>query len=210
MPHADSSFIPSSMKTKREFWEHVHAQLVGLLDDQSSWVTNLANASSLVYHALMAFDAFGTQEGGPVVNWCGFYLDSCLFPPSPSPPSGQIEDDSRILLLGPFCGRPACQYIRARKGGGVCADAYLSKSTLTVPDVEAYPGHIACDGDTQSEIVIPMSLNNSGGGGGGNEGALMLGVMDLDSIRLNAFDEEDVKGLERIVNTLVQGSKWYN
>jgi L-methionine (R)-S-oxide reductase len=79
-----------------------------------------------------------------------------------------------------------------------------------VADVEAYPGHIACDGSTRSEIVIPMSLSVSNEVGGGSEEPLRLGVLDLDSVRLSAFDEEDVKGLERIVNTLVQGSKWYN
>ncbi|KAG8833764.1 E2 SUMO-conjugating protein ubc9 [Serendipita sp. 399] len=202
MPHADSSDIPEYVKDKKEFWEYLHAQITGLLDGQDSWVTNLANVSSVVYHSLMGFEGFGVTKTGPTVNWCGFYLDSCLFPPFSRRPSNDAGSDDalRILLLGPFCGKPACQYIRARQGGGVCADAYISKKPLVVPDVEAYPGHIACDGSTLSEIVLPMRLKVERPGSKDIE-EVVLGVMDLDSVVLSAFDEEDVRGLERIVET---------
>ena len=136
----------------------------------------------------------------------GFYIDSCLFPPSSSEPRTN-QDPLRTLLLGPFCGKPACQLIRAKKGGGVCADAYLSRGTLVVPDVEAYPGHIACDGDTKSEIVIPMKMQMAKLLAHESE-EVVLGVMDLDSIVLGAFDREDVEGLERIVKTLIASCKW--
>ena len=128
-------------------------------------------------------------------------MDSCLFPPNSTQPTNATENESKTLLLGPFCGKPACQFIRAKKGGGVCADAYRSRETLVVPDVEAYPGHIACDGDTRSEIVLPMKLK-------GESEDIILGVMDLDSVVLAAFGDEDAKGLQRIVDTTVAMSKW--
>ncbi|KAG8751214.1 hypothetical protein FRC14_008078 [Serendipita sp. 396] len=207
MPHADSSDIPEYIKSKKEFWEYLHVQVAALLDGQDSWVTNLSNVSSVVYHSLMGFEGFGMAKTGPTVNWCGFYLDSCLFPPSSSRLSS--TDSPRILLLGPFCGKPACQYIRAQKGGGVCADAYLSKKPLVVPNVEAYPGHIACDGSTLSEIVLPMKHKVKISDDKDVE-EVVLGVMDLDSVTLAAFDEEDVSGLERIVETTVSSCKWWN
>lgn len=76
-----------------------------------------------------------------------------------------------------------------------------------MPDVDSYPGHIACDGDTRSEIVVPMKLQRKDLETGEDE-EVVLGVMDLDSTALGAFDEEDIKGLERIVQTLVQSCKW--
>jgi L-methionine (R)-S-oxide reductase len=111
------------------------------------------------------------------------------------------------LLLGPFCGKPACQYIEAKNGGGVCSNSYLARKPLVVPDVEAYPGHIACDGDTRSEIVLPMKLRRRNPDTGEDE-EIMLGVMDLDSTVLGAFDDEDTKGLERIVQTVVLSCTW--
>lgn len=208
MPHADSSLLPDYVKTKRDFWEHVNLQANGLMNDSLSWVTNLANVSSLVYHSLMDFDRFGLQERSPrpIVNWCGFYIDSCLFPPNSTLPTG-VEDPNRILTLGPFCGRPACQLIKAKKGGGVCADAYLSRETLVVRDVDAYPGHIACDGDTKSEIVIPIKIQIQDKDTQRTE-EIVLGVMDLDSIVLGAFDEEDVNGLEQLVKSVSVSCKW--
>jgi L-methionine (R)-S-oxide reductase len=171
----------------------------------------------------MEFQAFGARDGLPVVNWCGksfkpelalivsseigFYLDSCLFPPNSSHPSALQDDTSRILLLGPFCGKPACQYIKAKKGGGVCSDSYLARKSLVVPDVEAYPGHIACDGNTRSEIVLPMKLRRRNPDTAEDE-EIVLGVMDLDSTVLSAFDDEDTKGLERIVQTVVLSCTW--
>ncbi|CAG7846125.1 SubName: Full=Uncharacterized protein {ECO:0000313/EMBL:CCA66809.1} [Serendipita indica DSM 11827] len=200
MPHADSSLVPSGL-SKSQFWEHLHGQVVSLLEGQTSWVSNLSNVSSIVYHSLMAYEKFSMTDTGPVVNWCGFYLDSCLFPPNSKLPTDATEDGPKTLLLGPFCGKPACQFIRVKEGGGVCADGYHFRETLVVPDVDAYPGHIACDGDTRSEIVLPMKLP-------GNSGDIILGVMDLDSVVLAAFADEDAKGLQRIVDTTVAMSKW--
>ncbi|KAL1945902.1 hypothetical protein VTO73DRAFT_1904 [Trametes versicolor] len=201
MPHADSAMIPPGMD-KTAFWAHVHEQLSHLLDGQRNWVTNLANASSLVFNALQAFPEFGTGER--MVNWCGFYLNSELFPPpSLTAPTAVQGDQSARLLLGPFCGKPACQLINVspERARGVCADAYRQKKTVLVQDVEAYPGHIACDGETKSEVVCPLLLTVSG-----EERA--IGVLDLDCLVLSGFDERDQDGLEKIAQLVVGACDW--
>lgn len=98
-------------------------------------LSNLANAASLLWHALHAL-----PSPSDAVNWAGFYV---LHPSRP----GQ-------LLLGPFQGKVACQSIAF--GRGVCGAAAREARTMLVPDVEVFPGHIACDGDSQSEIVVPI------------------------------------------------------
>lgn len=102
------------------------------------------------------------------VSWCGFYL---------------IEDGK--LVLGPFQGLPACSEIRI--GRGVCGTAYEQNRTLLVPDVSAFPGHIACASDTRSEVVVPLSG---------------FGVLDLDSRTLDRFKDEDAALLERVMKYL--------
>ncbi|HEX4649028.1 MAG TPA: GAF domain-containing protein [Steroidobacteraceae bacterium] len=101
----------------------------------------------------------------PEVNWAGFYFLK----------GGE-------LVVGPFQGRPAC--VRIALGRGVCGTAAAQRRTLIVPDVEEFPGHIACDAASRSEIVIPLLA----------AGAL-LGVLDLDSPRAARFDEADARGL---------------
>lgn len=108
------------------------------------------------------------------INWVGFYL---------------IED--KELILGPFQGLPAC--IRIPLGRGVCGTAAHDKESIIVPDVNAFPGHIACDAASQSEIVIPLV----------KEGVI-LGVLDIDSPELNRFTEDDRIGLEQVVEVLVK------
>ncbi|KAI0645881.1 GAF domain nucleotide-binding protein [Trametes meyenii] len=201
MPHADSALIPSGLD-KAAFWTHVHEQLSHLLDGQRSWVTNLANASSLIFNALQAFPEFGTGERA--VNWCGFYLNDELFPQPKfsAKEAGQDELPSR-LLLGPFCGKPACQLIHVAPGRarGVCADAYVQRKSVLVHDVDAYPGHIACDGETKSEVVCPLLLTVNGE-------QRAIGVLDLDCLALSAFDERDQAGLEKIAKLVVDACDW--
>ncbi|WP_342510630.1 GAF domain-containing protein [Sporosarcina sp. FSL K6-1522] len=108
------------------------------------------------------------------INWAGFYMM-----------------DEQQLVLGPFQGLPAC--IRIPLGKGVCGTAAQNKESIIVADVNAFPGHIACDAASQSEIVIPLL----------KEG-LVLGVLDIDSPELNRFNEEDRIGLERFVEVLVK------
>ncbi|KAH9839130.1 GAF domain nucleotide-binding protein [Rhodofomes roseus] len=205
MPHADSALVPSGVD-KAAFWTHVHEQLSYLLDGQRNWVTNLANAASLIYNSLAAFEPhFGSGERA--VNWCGFYMESNLFP-SPQIFRAQTGANKEHevpdrLLLGPFCGKPACQFIDTAPGKarGVCADAYIAGKTVLVADVDAYPGHIACDGETKSEIVCPLVLRKDGG-----EAA--LGVLDLDCLVLGGFTSEDQQGLERIAQLVLDSCDW--
>lgn len=111
------------------------------------------------------------------INWAGFYLYK--------------EDE---LILGPFQGKPACTRIEI--GSGVCGTAANSFETQVVEDVNAFPGHIACDADSQSEIVIPMI----------REGKL-LGVLDIDSPVKKRFNEVDRKYLEQFVEILLNNTK---
>ncbi|KAJ6594464.1 GAF domain-like protein [Mycena capillaripes] len=207
MPHADSALVPETITTKAEFWAHTYSQLDMLLDsDQRNWVTNLSNASSLIFNSLLAFNPhFG--NGPRTVNWCGFYLDSQLFP-QPRHSHGENGNSSQAspsrLLLGPFNGKPACQYINTAPGKarGVCADTFLQRRTIVVSDVETYPGHIACDGETRSEIVCPLTLRTDG------DNVRVLGVLDLDCLAVAAFDDEDKAGLEKIAELVVRACDW--
>jgi GAF domain-containing protein len=112
------------------------------------------------------------------VNWCGFYLLR----------GGE-------LVLGPFQGRPAC--VRIGLGKGVCGTAAQRRETLVVPDVHAFPGHIACDAASRSEIVVPIVT-----------GGVLRGVLDVDSPDPSRFDGEDRDGLERFVNVLTPRVRW--
>lgn len=106
------------------------------------------------------------------INWVGFYIWK--------------EDE---LVLGPFQGLPACT--RIAYGKGVCGTAVKEQKTMRVEDVSQFPGHIVCDAASQSEIVIPMTVNGS-----------IYGVLDIDSPTLNRFDEVDQKYLEEFVAIL--------
>ena len=106
------------------------------------------------------------------LNWAGFYLM-----------------DNGSLLLGPFQGKVAC--IRIALGKGVCGTAAQNDETLLVPNVHDFPGHIACDSASNSEIVVPIHKDGK-----------VVGVLDIDSPSLNRFSESDKEGLELFVKTL--------
>ena len=108
------------------------------------------------------------------INWVGFYLA-----------------DGEELVLGPFQGLPAC--VRIPFGKGVCGTAAAEKRTVRVADVHTFPGHIACDAASQSEIVVPMIKDGH-----------VIGVLDIDSPIKNRFDEIDEQYLQRFVETLVR------
>lgn len=108
--------------------------------------SNLANVASLLWHGYAAL-----PEPSSAVNWAGFYVRDDLFPPTRS---NSVSGDNKKLLLGPFQGKPACQEIKF--GRGVCGTAALRKETVLVADVHEFPGHIACDADSRSEIVVPI------------------------------------------------------
>jgi len=108
--------------------------------------------------------------------WVGFYL---------------VKEEE--LVLGPFQGPIACT--RIQKGRGVCGSSWAQAATLLVPDVEAFPGHIACNAASKSEIVVPLLYEEA-----------VIGVLDVDSDQLNDFDETDRKFLEEIAQCIVNAS----
>jgi L-methionine (R)-S-oxide reductase len=114
----------------------------------------------------------------PRINWAGFYL---------------LRESE--LVVGPFQGKPAC--VRIALGKGVCGAAAAQRRTLIVPDVSAFPGHIACDAASRSEIVVPLMVADS-----------VLGVLDIDSPRLARFDEDDARGLERLVAVFCEATSF--
>jgi len=115
-------------------------------------------------------------EALPDVNWAGFYF---LRGPE--------------LVLGPFQGKVAC--VRIALGSGVCGTAAARRETVIVPDVHAFPGHIACDAASRSEIVVPLIHHGR-----------LLGVLDIDSPRSARFDQEDSAGLTPLVEVLLRSS----
>ena len=114
-------------------------------------------------------------EGLPELNWAGFYLSR-----------------GETLWLGPFQGKPAC--VRLPFGRGVCGTAAATRRTQRVEDVHAFPGHIACDGASNSEIVIPLIVDGA-----------VYGVLDLDSPKPARFTEEDADGLSGFCMVLLGG-----
>ena len=133
------------------------AEARALTDGIDHPIANLSNIAALLW------------QGLPGLNWCGFYLM-----------------DGGSLLLGPFCGLPAC--IRIPLGRGVCGTAAASGEVQRVADVHAFPGHIACDSASNAEIVLPIRANGR-----------VIGVLDIDSPALDRFDEADEAGLREIV-----------
>jgi GAF domain-containing protein len=114
----------------------------------------------------------------PDLNWAGFY---------------RLADDE--LVLGPFQGKPAC--VRIALGRGVCGTASVWRETVRVPDAHQFPGHIACDTASRSEIVVPLLKDGK-----------LLGVLDLDSPTLARFDSQDQAGLENLARLLVAATDW--
>ena len=125
----------------------------------------VANAANL---AALAWQAL------PQINWCGFYFF-----------------DGRELVVGPFQGKPAC--VRIALGKGVCGTAAALRATQVVVDVHAFPGHIACDAASRSEIVVPLV----------DEGGL-IGVWDVDSPEPARFDDDDRVGMEALCNVFIR------
>lgn len=148
--------------TREENYDLVIKQLQALIADEPSFIANLSNASALL-------NVFLDQ-----INWVGFYL---------------TEGES-MLVLGPFQGLPAC--VRIPFGRGVCGAAAANAKTELVADVHAFPGHIACDAASQSEIVVPMVKDGK-----------VIGVLDIDSPIKERFDEVDRTYLEKFVEVLL-------
>ena len=135
-------------------------QADALTDGVSHPIANLANLAALLW------------QGLEDINWCGFYLMN-----------------GGALMLGPFCGLPAC--IRIPLGRGVCGTAAARDSVQLVPDVHAFPGHIACDSASNSEIVLPIHAEGR-----------VIGVLDIDSPTVGRFCETDRESLLKVVDLI--------
>ncbi|TPX69546.1 hypothetical protein SpCBS45565_g02257 [Spizellomyces sp. 'palustris'] len=157
------------------FYTNLITQLVSLLDPSLPLTSNLANTASLLYHAYPA-----TRN----INWVGFYLTGTHKAAKPD-----------TLYLGPFHGQVACTVIPFSKG--VCGKAAREESTVVVTDVHAFPGHIACDSASQSEIVVPVGV-----------GGVLVGVLDVDCKDVGGFTEEDRVGLEEVVRVVCERGGW--
>ena len=144
--------------------------LRGLLDGETDLIANAANTAALLFERL------------PAINWAGFYF---LRPGR----SGEEE-----LVLGPFQGRVAC--VRIRLGSGVCGTAALRRETIVVPDVHAFPGHIACDAASEAEIVVPLLKDGR-----------LIGVLDIDSPVQARFTDADRILCEQVASVLMQASQ---
>ncbi len=138
-------------------------QVASILEGERDLVANASQFAAFIYDTVAD------------LNWAGFYLTR------PSRDGGG-ED----LLVGPFQGKVACA--RIPFGRGVCGAAAAQRKTMLVPDVHAFPGHIACDSASNAEIVIPLIANGK-----------VVGVFDIDSPTLNRFSEADQAGLEALV-----------
>ena len=230
MVHADAAALPSYVVTKSDFYDHLTSSLQSLIDPNTDWISSLSNASSLIFNSMNRFPEFASKR----INWAGFYL---LSPLLPSELHNRKPRKAPTLLLGPFNGLPACQLIRSVPGKGVCADAsaLLPPRVVRVQDTEAYPGHIACDSLSKSEIVVPLVIkrdrlakihqealeqqspraggkpvqgedNSWAGRGDGEE--VIIGVLDIDCESLDGFDAEDEKRLQEIARLIVERSTW--
>ena len=149
---------------KPAFYRDIDQQLGGLLAGERDFIANAANLSALIYLML------------PDLNWAGVYLMR-----------------GNDLLLGPFQGKPACVRIPVLpQPRGVCGAAAFHRQTQLVGDVHQFPGHIACDSASNSEIVVPLL-----------SGEKVIGVLDIDSPSLNRFDRDDQAGIEQLVRTFM-------
>ncbi|MBB4568411.1 GAF domain-containing protein [Rhizobium leucaenae] len=153
--------------SKPEFYRELAGQLQALLDGETDPIANAANTSALIYQML------------PNLNWAGFYF---------------LQSDDE-LVLGPFQGKPAC--VRIAVGRGVCGTAIEREQSILVEDVHAFPGHIACDAASRSELVVPLFRDGH-----------VFGVIDLDSPLAGRFDTDDQAGIEALATIYAAACDW--
>ena len=152
---------------KADFYAELCAQLRALLTGETDPIANAANTSALLFYTM------------PDLNWAGFYF----------------LRSEKELVLGPFQGKPAC--VRITIGRGVCGTAVERGASVLVEDVHAFPGHIACDADSRSELVVPLIRDGA-----------VFGVIDLDSPSTGRFDADDQAGVEALAALYVDLSDW--
>ena len=159
MAESFNSLTLASDKARR--YGQVAEEIAAVLDGEPNRVARMATVASML---ASAFDHF---------FWTGFYVVD--------------PDKDGEMVVGPYQGTLGC--LRIALGRGVCGAAAARRRTILVPDVEAFPGHIACDSRSRSEVVVPV-LGPSGD---------LIGVFDVDAVELNAFDETDAAGIEAIL-----------
>lgn len=144
----------------------INKQLEAIISDERNFIANLSNAAALLFEQL------------ETINWAGFYL---------------YDSEKDNLVLGPFQGKVAC--IRIDKGKGVCGTAYEAGESIVVSNVHSFPGHIACDAASQSEIVIPLIKDG-----------IKIGVLDIDAPVKGRFHESNKLPLEAFCSILLEAS----
>jgi L-methionine (R)-S-oxide reductase len=153
----------SKFEAYRLIQEHFFALIASEGGMQLDSIAKMSTLASLIYNL------------HPSISWVGFYR----------------MKTEHSLLVGPYCGTPACLGIDIARG--VCGQCARTRKTVIVPDVLKHPGHIACDASTRSEIVVPVfSISGS-----------LVAVLDMDSKEVNAFDEEDAEQLEAIIHKVL-------
>lgn len=150
--------------SKEGIYKELIPQITSLIEDERNLIANMANIAAALHHS---FDYY---------SWVGFYL---------------YDEMRKDLIVGPFQGKIACTRIAV--GKGVCGTSFQHRKTIIVPDVNKFPGHIFCDGDSKSEIVVPLIVNDS-----------CIGVLDVDSYSLNSFDHTDQTYLEEIASMITK------
>ena len=151
-----------------------------LMEGQRNWVANTANAASLLWHMYHSL-----PPPSNAVNWSGFYVVDPL--------------NKEQLILGPFQGKVACQTIQI--GKGVCGTVARNGESLVLQDVETFPGHIACDGESKSELVVAIFC-------GKGAQRKVVGVIDIDCAERGGFDAVDQTSLENLASLLATGCEW--
>ena len=139
-------------------------QATALVYGEENLVTNLSNLSALY------------KEYLPNTNWVGFYL---------------LDEKNNNLVLGPFQGKVACTRIPFNKG--VCGHCYTTRETIYVEDVHKFPGHIACDSATNSELVVPIIQNDN-----------VVALLDIDSIEFDRFTKEEVEAFSEVTKEVFE------
>jgi GAF domain-containing protein len=165
MAHSPLAAAPSAPKSSR--YDAVLGDLLAVLDGEPDRVARMATVSCLLAHAF------------PEWLWTGFYVVDAVRPDE--------------LVVGPYQGTLGC--LRIAFGRGVCGAAAATGQTQVVPDVHAFPGHIACDSRSRSEIVVPVR----------DAAGALIAVLDVDSAEIGAFDAADRAGLERLIAALFAG-----
>ncbi|WP_343629834.1 GAF domain-containing protein [Roseateles sp.] len=159
----------TSPEAKRASYDTLVAQTQAVLHGERDWLANLAQFAALVYNSV------------PHLNWAGFYMVNAK--------------NERELVLGPFQGKVACVRIAFERG--VCGACASTQEVQLVEDVHAFPGHIACDAASRSELVLPVVVDGR-----------LRAVFDLDSPEPARFDAIDSEGFQRAIAALVAGTDW--